>query len=105
MKKIIPILLALSILTICCEKEKEMVCAEGLQEATIIGQDFRRCVCCGGWFIDLGQDTVRTFTLPDDFKFEPNKDLPIEVCLSYEAETGNCKDFDELIVVTQIVRR
>jgi len=105
MKKIIPITLALCLLTLCCKKEKEMVCAEGLIEATIIGQDFRRCLCCSGWFIEIGQDTVRTFTLPSDFKFEPDKDLPIEVCLSYEDETGECKDFEELIVVTQIVRR
>jgi hypothetical protein len=88
-----------------CQKDKNG-CPDGWQDARIIGQDFRRCACCGGWFIDLGQDTVRTFILPDDFKIEAiPPDLPIEVCLTYEPETGPCQDFADLIVVDKIRRK
>lgn len=87
-----------------CKKDHE-ICPDGLQEATLIGLDLRECVCCGGWIVDLGQDTVRTFSLPDDFDIDPFPEFPVEVCLSYGPELETCKDFERLIVVDQIVRR
>lgn len=107
MKKILCLVFGiLSVLSLeSCQKD-DNGCPDGWQNARIIGQDFRRCACCGGWFIDLGQDTVRSFILPDDFKIEAvPPDLPIEVCLTYVPETGPCQDFDQLIVVEKIRRK
>lgn len=87
-----------------CKKDTEG-CPDGWQEARIIGQDLRLCACCGGWFIEIEQDTVRTFVLPDGFDLGTMPDLPIEVCLQYETGTGGCQNFESLIEVTQIVKR
>lgn len=105
LKYFLVLLLVFSLFFLHCEKQVAEECPPTLVKAMIIGQDFRRCACCGGWIIDLGQDTVRTLSLPATFEIDPLPDLPIEVCLSFEAETGPCKGFEKLIVVEEIVRR
>lgn len=77
-------------------------CPDGLETASIIAQDFRRCVCCGGWFITVGPDTLRTLVLPAEFEIAPDPALPIDVCLSYHALTGTCEDFAALIEIDRI---
>ena len=73
--------------------------------ATIIGQDLRLCACCGGWFIDLGEDTVRAFTFPDGYIMDTLPALPVEVCLEYEYYTGACDIFGDLIIINEIENR
>lgn len=87
-----------------CQKENNNT-PDGWVEGRIIGLDFRRCACCGGWFIELEQDTVRAFTLPENFEIDPQIDLPINVLLTYENYSGPCEDFEPLIVVDQIVEK
>lgn len=92
-----------SLIFINCEKE-ETACP-GLESGRIIGPDLRLCACCGGWFIEVGTDTLRTFALPDDFKIDPLADFPVEVCLSYEPDTVACDIFGDLIAIDQIISR
>ena len=94
---------AFSLTFINCEKE-DTACP-GLEEGKIIGLDLRLCACCGGWFIEIGTDTLRTFALPDDFKIDPLADFPVEVCLSYEYNAAACDLFGDLIVVNEIVSK
>ena len=94
---------AFSLIFIHCEKE-ETACP-GLKAGRIIGPDLSLCACCGGWFIEVGTDTLRTFTLPGDFKIGSSTDFPVEVCLSYEPNAGVCDLFGNLIIVNQIINR
>lgn len=106
MKKLLLILgiLLTAVVLQNCQKENKL-CPDDWQEAAIIGQDFRRCFCCGGWFIDLGQDTVRAFTLPQSFEIDQDSNFPVTVCLTYEALLGPCENFGSLVTVDQIKRR
>lgn len=106
--RLLPVLfLLLFVVFSACEKDADInSCGfpDG-QEAKIIGQDVRLCACCGGWFIELGADTVRTFTFPDEYILDSIPVFPIEVCLSYEEYTGPCDTFGDLIVLKQIEDR
>lgn len=77
-------------------------CAGAAVPAKIIGQDYRLCACCGGWFIELGEDTVRAFAFPDEYIMDSLATFPINVCLSYEDYSGACAPFGDLIIVNSI---
>lgn len=94
------------IILICfaCQKEQQSTCPDNLESGKIIGYDFRKCACCSGYWIEVGDDTLRTFVLPDNIEITDTNfvdGLDILVCLSYEqAET--CNDFGELIDVSEM---
>jgi hypothetical protein len=87
-----------------CSKEEQSNCPDGLVEGRVIGIDARKCACCSGWWIEVGQDTLRAFTLPIELEFEATtltEGLDIPVCLSYEKATS-CTDWEELIEVKEM---
>ena len=45
---------------------------EFMNNGTITGIDFRECVCCGGYYIDINDSTYRFFTLP------ANSEVPLD---------------------------
>ena len=51
----------------CCKDDDDGpgYCSE---EGLIVGIDFRECACCGGWFIEIYNDTLRALDLPQEFK-------------------------------------
>lgn len=82
-----------------CNKTSEKDCPDGLETGRIIGLDFRKCACCGGWWIEVGNDTLRAFTLPDNITIADTNfvdGLSVPVCLSYEP-SNDCSNFEELI--------
>jgi len=93
------ILLFIIISCFACEKEPEKDCPDNLTSGIIIGLDFRKCACCSGYWIEVGNDTLRTFTLPENIEIADTNfvdGLFIPVCLSYE-KANNCQNFEELI--------
>jgi hypothetical protein len=57
----------------------------------ITGSDMRKCVCCGGWFIDFNDSTYRFYELPDnsDINLE-NAVFPIVVKLNWSVVNQPC---------------
>lgn len=89
-----------------CKKDQESICSTGLDEGRIIGYDFRKCGCCSGYWIEIGKDTLRSFTLPENIQTEDwdivSGVIDIPVCLSYKKAT-NCQLTDELIDVEEMM--
>lgn len=92
MKRDLSILMMLLIITLlpaCCKDDDDFgYCST---QAVITGVDYRRCFCCGGWFIEIDGEELRALTLPDDFveSFSPG-DLPLPVFLEWEREKDPC---------------
>ncbi len=84
---------------LACGKEAQNDCPDDLASGIIIGFDFRKCACCSGYWIAIGKDTLRTFTLPENIVIADTNfvdGLFIPVCLSYE-KSMDCQGFEELI--------
>lgn len=67
---------------------------------TITGEDFRRCACCGGWFIEINEEVYRFIAIP----FSSNVDLfneafPIEVFIEWSLQEDACLG-DEIDVIS-----
>lgn len=85
----------------CCRDDGLRYCSE---PATITGVDYRECVCCGGWFIEIGEETLRAMNLPEAFvqSFDA-EDLPLPVYLEWRPVENPC--LGDEIKVTCIRRR
>lgn len=58
--------------------------SEFMSNGTITGIDFRECVCCGGYFIDINDSTYRFFTIPANSEVQlENTVFPIYVKLDW----------------------
>lgn len=69
-----------------------------MNQAKILEPDYRMCVCCGGWFIKIDNDTLRFYELPSDCNIDLNTEtLPIEVELNWEKDKNDCLG-DEIII-------
>lgn len=65
---------------------------------TITGEDFRRCMCCGGWFIDINSETYRFSELPGNSNLDLTmEELPIQVYLDWMLDEDACLG-DEIII-------
>ena len=68
--------------------------------ATITGQDFRLCACCGGWFIDIDNEQYRITVAPitpDIGLFDG--EFPIEVFIDWKSQEDACLG-DEIDVIS-----
>lgn len=92
MKNLIFLILLLALICGC----KQEPCFD--DSGTIIGFDARKCMCCGGWFIQIENDTLRFDQLPEgtDVILE-NPIYPIEVRLDWHPKDPQCLG-DEIIV-------
>jgi|TARA_B110000902_G_scaffold255145_1_gene320088 hypothetical protein len=93
MKNLIITLSITLLICISCKKEENY-----MNQAKILEPDYRMCVCCGGWFIKIDNDTLRFYELPSDCNIDLNAEtLPIEVELNWEKDKNDCLG-DEIII-------
>ncbi|MFA6127232.1 MAG: hypothetical protein WC699_08015 [Bacteroidales bacterium] len=92
MKHLLPLILLLVLMT-GCKKD------HGYDNSgTIFGQDYRKCMCCGGWFIEIEKDTLRFQTMPEGCAINLTDALyPVEVYLDWHYPDPQCMG-DEIIV-------
>ncbi|MEL6193578.1 MAG: hypothetical protein AAFR66_16070 [Bacteroidota bacterium] len=102
--------LGILMLTIGCENESTAevhACTpENEVEASITGPDFRRCACCGGWFIEIADSTYRFQKFPDCSEIEGLADdvkYPIPVTIDFRADLNPC--LGDEIFLEKLVRR
>jgi hypothetical protein len=96
------ILLSVLFLFFSCEKEKNPAETDGF----LIGYDYRFCACCGGYWLTAGTDSLRSFSLPDDFASTFTiGDLPLPVSFSWDSSGLVPCGTDRLIRVTRIRKR
>lgn len=88
--KILPFLLgAFLLLPACCDDDNYACSDQGI----ILGEDFRKCRCCGGWFIEIDDDTLRAQRLPEEFVNFLNiseLNFPLPVRLDWEPDATPC---------------
>ena len=76
-----------------CEKNQGF-----MSQGIITKPDFRKCMCCGGFFIDIEDSVYRFDQWPDDFTFNWETDtFPIEVYLNWQIDSILCLG-DEILV-------
>ena len=86
---------------ISCTSNTENEC---MDDATIIGSDYRECMCCGGWFIEIGEDTLRFDSLPEGSKIViKDYELPLAVRVEWDARENPCLG-DEIDIIKMTLR-
>lgn len=88
-------LVALLLATAACV-ERTPLPASTANDGIITGRDARRCMCCGGWFVDIQGQTYRFMTLPKDADIELET-YPVSVTLDWEVDPEACLG-DEILV-------
>jgi hypothetical protein len=80
-----------------CSKEEYW-----MDKGRITGLDYRMCMCCGGYFIEINDSTYRFTTLPDKIKLDLNKEVfPVYVRINWEKKENSCMG-DEITVLSII---
>lgn len=60
----------------------------------IIDYDGSECLCCPGWIVKTGQDTIKVLNLPGETQIRnivETSGFPIKVKLNYENILGTCE--------------
>ena len=64
----------------------------------ITNADYRLCMCCGGWFINIGNETYRFLSLPENSDLNLTEEtLPMNVELDWTKDENACLG-DEIII-------
>jgi hypothetical protein len=72
---------------------------------TIIGHDYRKCMCCGGWFIVIEKDTLRFDQIPEGCSITlDDPKYPIDVYLDWHPKEPQCLG-DEIIVTRMELKK
>lgn len=100
MKKTAIILLVLVCFGAGCRKNQELTPVPGV----ITGPDYRYCACCGGWFIEIGESTLRFYEIPDGSDIDlNNSEFPLPVSVVWQWHDPSC--LGDEIDIRQIARR
>lgn len=87
----------------CCENDCPSVDCYCSEKGIILGIDNRDCYCCGGWYIQIGNDTLRAPVLPVEFQQGLGSDeFPLPVYLEWALSEEPCLG-DEIVV--ECIRR
>ncbi len=98
-KQVVLAILMLTGIVLSCEKEDSYK-----STGVITGFDMRECICCGGYFIEIGDFTYNFDTLPSSSQINLATDtFPINVNLdwSYDRDCGGI----QYIEITKIAER
>jgi hypothetical protein len=96
MKKIFILILVLSAITIiACHNDENNI---NLKDGIITGPDLRKCMCCGGFFLEVEDSTYRFFDFPANSGFNPSTDtFPIKVGVLFHLKDTLCLG-DEIVI-------
>ena len=61
-------------------------------DGIITGQDYKMCICCGGWEININDQTYHFDVLPSNSRIDlDNEKFPLKVKLDWEIDKTVCK--------------
>ena len=94
MKTILKMIVVLSIIGfVSCHKENGDYNSKG----TIIGLDYRACMCCGGWIINIDNHHYLFYSLPDSTINLKNEKFPLPVRLDWKLNTNGCPNIITIV--------
>jgi hypothetical protein len=71
---------------------------------TIIGFDYRKCMCCSGWFIVIDSDTLRFQQVPEGSAVVLDvTSFPVDINLDWHYPDPQC--MSDLIIVDKMELR
>lgn len=76
----------------CIEISMDTDCSKS---GEIIDYNWTECLCCPGWLIRTGEDTIKVFSLPIESKVKEMAEtsgFPIAIDLDYEEVEGFCEE-------------
>jgi hypothetical protein len=75
-----------------------------LVEAQITGQDYRKCMCCGGWWLQTADGTYLFSSYPTDAGLDLNnaEAYPISVKVAFEPDSSICNGLFNRIKITTL---
>ncbi len=91
-KNVLLVILMLAAIIVSCEKEENYK-----STGIITGPDIRECICCGGYFIEIGDSTYNFDTLPAFSAIDlETETFPINVKLDwlYDRDCGGIEYID-----------
>jgi hypothetical protein len=96
MKRILILLIALSSISIIsCDNDKDNT---EEKNGKITGQDMRKCMCCGGYYIEIEDSTYRFDSIPSNSGINSGIDtFPIYVQVVFHIKDPQCLG-DEIII-------
>ena len=95
----------------CSDFYKEITCIEFnldmncLKSGQIIDYNGTECMCCPGWIIKIGQDTIKVLNLPIESQVREiveTSGFPISIELDYEDISGTCEEFYKQITCIKL---
>jgi hypothetical protein len=96
-------LLVVWLLVGSCQKEEVT-----LSDGRLIGIDYRKCASpfCGGWFVEIEDDTLRFFEIPKstDINLDSEAVFPQPVKVEWMRYENEWKDIEDLIKVNALFR-
>jgi hypothetical protein len=93
MKRIILVIVLISISFVFCKKEQPTEF-----KGIITGADLRMCACCGGYIINIQNAVYRFGSLPENSGIDLSiNSFPIYVIVSYHQKPDQCMG-DEIII-------
>ncbi len=95
MKRLVYLFGLLVILMIACESED--VAPEYESQGLITGPDYRRCACCGGYFIEIEGEVYRFYEFPTDEEHILIDFFPVYVKLNWSPDPEACLG-DEILI-------
>ena len=80
------------------------------EECSITGQivdyDGTECLCCPGWIIKTGNDTIKVLNLPIETQIRnivETSGFPVAVKLDYKNSTGTCAEYYKEVTCIAII--
>jgi hypothetical protein len=104
MKSIYAVLILLIVCISC--KHKDDISTREIA-STFDGYDLRMCVCCGGQYMRIENDTMRYrfFELPTPTGLPIDYGFARTFWIRYKPYEGGCSQFKELVTITTIRER
>ena len=104
MKKILIVLFFFVSVFTACKKNENPPANDGFSDGTITGIDFRKCMCCGGYFIKIDTIQYRFYENPDTNIIKLDGAVfPIYVKLKWKLKNNPC--LSDLIDVLLLKKR
>ena len=91
MTSTIALIILTSVLSSCRKEETR-------DTGTITGYDYRKCMCCGGWFVEIGDSIYRFDQFPEASSIDLDSiTYPFDVWLDWNFKDPQCMG-DEIVV-------
>ena len=67
---------------------------------TITGSDYRMCMCCGGWYINIDEVIYLIDSLPAESNIDlATETFPVTVKLDWKLISNGCSGFNRITVL------